>query len=322
MIKLAFLTLVLAACGASHDNVPAGVDDGDDDDVSAVDASPGAADGSPELIADAGPPPDAITLASADDGTCPLAVDTYLTGTVNDGCPLLYRDPGDCQAARVAQGLAGFWLHFSCRVSLTKVGNDVHLVSDGQPDYRSAYFQNAEPCHQTEPDTMLNPNRIATQTYSADIPLSPSGNGTMTPPGVIGFAVNGVGLFDNRAAIGDDIYQEAMTFDRCAAHPSQTGRYHYHVEPVSISYDDDHFIGVMRDGHPVYGRRDADGSLPTLDSTGGHTGPTPDSAAPIYHYHVNQQTSTNTTTGTVGQMQWFISKGMFRNLPGACDGCS
>ena len=46
----------------------------------------------------------------------------------------------------------------------------------------------------------------------------------------------------------DDIYQEAKTFDRCGGHPEGTGVYHYHSEPYAISYDDDNFIGVMRDG--------------------------------------------------------------------------
>ena len=41
---------------------------------------------------------------------------------------------------------------------------------------------------------------------------------------------------------------------------------------------------------------------------------------PVYHYHVNLQTSTS--PGTAGQQQWFLTKGMFRGTPGVCTGCN
>ena len=75
----------------------------------------------------------------------------------------------------------------------------------------------------------------------------------------------------------------------------------------------------MRDGYPIYGRKDPDGSLPTLDPYGGHTGVTLESpSTPVYHYHVNEQTSTN--PGTLGQKQWFLTTGTFRGTPGTCSG--
>ena len=75
----------------------------------------------------------------------------------------------------------------------------------------------------------------------------------------------------------------------------------------------------MMDGYPVYGRRDADLSMPVLDDRGGHTSVTPDSSVPVYHYHINLQTST--TPGTMGQMVWFITKGTYAGVPGTCGGC-
>jgi hypothetical protein len=99
-----------------------------------------------------------------------------------------------------------------------------------------------------------------------------------------------------------------------------SGAYHNHAEPLSVSYDDSRFIGVMRDGYPLYGRHDMDGSIPTLDSTGGHTGTTADSpSTPVFHYHVNQQTSTASTSA--GETQWFLTTGTFHGTPGACSGC-
>jgi len=38
----------------------------------------------------------------------------------------------------------------------------------------------------------------------------------------------------------------------------------------------------------------------------------------VYHYHLNEQTSTN--AGTSGQKQWFLTTGTFRGSPGACSG--
>ena len=56
-------------------------------------------------------------------------------------------------------------------------------------------------------------------------------------------------------------------------------------------------IGVLLDGYPVYGRRDPDQSLPTLDAFGGHTGFTVDSpSTAVYHHHLNEQTSTHAGT--------------------------
>ena len=78
----------------------------------------------------------------------------------------------------------------------------------------------------------------------------------------------------------------------------------------------------MRDGYPIYGRRNPDNSIPSdLDTTGAHLGFTPDSpSVAVWHYHLNLQTSTN--AGTLGQQQWFLTTGTFRGTPGACTGCN
>ena len=45
--------------------------------------------------------------------------------------------------------------------------------------------------------------------------------------------------------------------------------------------------GVLLDGFPVYGTRDADGSKPAdLDACNGHVRATPEFPAGLYHYHV------------------------------------
>lgn len=260
------------------------------------------------------------TTTPSDDGSCALAANTTAGATSSSGCALLTRDTSSCKASREAAGLSGFWLNFSCRVSLSVSGDEVIAVSDGLPDYASNYFTDTDACHETYTGAIQNPNLISTQSYSVHFPRTPdTEETTMQRVTIVGMALNGVGIFGNFAAPGDDIFQEALTFDRCAGHPERTGVYHYHAEPLSITQDDDNFVGVMRDGNPIYGRRCVGGDSPTLDTYGGHTSATPDSTTPIYHYHVNEQTSTG--TNTAGETQWFITKGYFRGSLSTCDGC-
>ncbi len=253
------------------------------------------------------------SAGAAAGNACPLAANTKATSVVTNGCARLERDASACAAARTAQGLSGAWLKFSCRVTLTKQGTAVQAVSDSQPDYPSNYFATTNACYSAYTPSFPNPNQIAAQTLTIKAPVTPNTTATQMGLGAVGVAVNGVAIFDNQAAPGDDIFKEAGSFDRCGGHPQQQGQYHYHGEPYAISYDDSNLIGVLRDGYFVYGRRDADSSLPTLDANGGHTGTTPDSTTPVYHYHLDEQTSG--ASGTAGQKQWFLTKGTYEGSP-------
>lgn len=261
------------------------------------------------------------TTTTAPD-SCTLNDNTTVIGTPSpNDCGLLDRDTSACDASRGALGLTGYWLKFSCRVTLGKSGSNVTAQSDGQPDYKSNYFANANPCHETYTGGIQNPNTIAAQSYSLTFPASPNTTAqTMNGTAVVGLSINGVPIFGNFAAPGDNIFDEAATFDRCGAHPQNTGKYHYHSEPYAITYDDSSFVGVMRDGYPIYGRRDPDNSLPTdLDAYGAHTSVTVDSpGTPVYHYHVNEQINPENASDS----QWFITTGQFRGTPGACTGCN
>lgn len=254
--------------------------------------------------------------------SCSLINNTTATAvTTPSGCHVLVRDTSTCATERMNAGLSGFWLKFSCRVSLAKTAQSIQAQSDGQPDYKSFYFPTTNPCYQNESGSLHNPNEIASKSYNLQFPTSPNMTSTQMMGAVVGMALNGVPIFGNFAAPGDDIFQEAMTFDSCGAHPQMSGAYHYHGEPYAISNDDANFIGVMRDGYPIYGRRDSDGSSPTLDSAGGHSGITADSpTAAVYHYHLNQQTST--APRTASQKQWFLTTGFYRGTPGACTSCN
>lgn len=242
-------------------------------------------------------------------------MNTTPTSTATGGCALLDRDTSACQASREAQGLSGAWLRFSCRVTLSVSNGVVTLSSDGQPDYASNYFPTSSACYAAYAPAFPDPNQIAAQSLSVHASLTPDASAQAMGLGPVGMALNGVALFDNQAAPGDDIFRESGSFDECQGHPQQQGMYHYHSEPYALSSDDARLIGVLRDGYFVYGRRDADGSVPTdLDAAGGHVGTTPDSpSTPVYHHHLNLETSTN--AGTAGQQVWFITTGQYAGTP-------
>ncbi len=261
-------------------------------------------------------------LGDAGGAVCELIAETTATGSTSpSGCALIEHDTSACDASRAASGLEGFWLEFSCRVSLTNETGAVRAAADGLPTHRSNYFRETDPCWEEYTAATQNPNFITAQSYTIDFPSAPSSTATAMTGAVVGLALDGVPIYGNFAAPGDDIFTEALTFDRCGAHPQRAGSYHYHSEPYALSYDDSRFIGVIRDGYPIYGRRDPDGSVPAdLDAQGGHTSATLHSVTPVYHYHVNEQTSTS--PGTSGQMQWFLTTGTYHGSPGACTGCN
>ena len=249
---------------------------------------------------------------------CTLLDNTTPSAVVNAyGCAVLARDTSSCQAARVAQGLSGDWLKFSCRVTLTVVNNAprpyVLIQADDQPDSLSNYFDVADPCYENyQVPGIPTPNKIAVQSVSMKAPITPNALGGMAKSSNSGVAINGVWLFNDAAAPPDDIYKAINSFDRCAGHPDPQngGTYHYHIEPSSISNDDSSFIGVEKDGYFLYGRRDMDNSLPVLDVNGGHTGFTTHSPnVAVYHYHLVFETSMN--VGSAGQTAWFVATGKF-----------
>lgn len=266
--------------------------------------------------------------SSSSSGACSLTDNTTTGASSSNGCYLLTRDTSSCQASRTAQGLTGYWLHFSCRVTLTKSGSNVIITTDGQPDYKSPYFSTSNACYESGFPTgrSANPNTLGEQNISMTVPMSPSSpsntTGSSMSMGAVGVALNGVVIYSNAAAPGDDIYEEVNTFDKCEGHPAGT-MYHYHTEPTTASNLDNNFIGVMRDGYPIYGRYDAGSTTPSLThggstTKGGHSGTTVDSTSSVYHYHVNLQTSGSDSA-------YFITSGNYMGPSGqvgSCTGCN
>lgn len=262
--------------------------------------------------------------------TC-TSPEPYTTGTSTYnslGCELLTRDTSSCQSSRTAQGISGYWLNMSCRVTLTKSGSSIYMVANGVPDHKSYYFGASSSCYETYNtdggSRSPNPNSIATQSITMEAPYSPSenlGTKTDTELGAVGIAVNGVPIFNNEAGPMDNIYDESLTFDSCEGHPAST-TYHYHIEPPTVSSSDNAFIGIARDGFPIYGLYDSGSTLDSaLDTNGGHTGNLPDDAGTsMYHYHLKNIAGTDGSSNPASAV--FIKFQSYHgNIGSTCTNC-
>ena len=140
---------------------------------------------------------------------------------------------------------------------------------------------------------IANPSSIAAQTITFRIPMNPAvtASHVATPMGPIGFAINGVPMFNQYAAGGSPLSGEIISFDQYGGHPQQSNMYHYHVEPTWITSQKgkDALIGFLLDGFPVYGPKENGVILTSasLDTYHGHFGVTADYPSGIYHYHVS-----------------------------------
>ncbi len=252
---------------------------------------------------------------------CTLTDNTSDSTTITSGCTLLNRNASGCVSSRTSQGLSGAWLQFSCRVTeaVTVISGVtyVQLTTNDLPDYESNYFPTSSPCYVAYTTSYPDPNTIASHGVTLNIPLNPNKTSQSMALGPVGLAIDGVAIYDNQAAPGNNIFDELGSFDECQGHPDNSSMYHYHTEPYSISHDDDNLIGVMRDGYFVYGRLDQNGTLPSnLDSNGGHTGVTPFSnGVSVYHYHLNLQSGVNTAGASVSG--WFLTTGNYYGTPGS-----
>lgn len=103
--------------------------------------------------------------------------------------------------------------------------------------------------------------------------------------------------------------------DGCGGHPQPDGPYHYHLIPqvindllenngitnVSCSYieqSSNTILGYARDGFPMYGYEDPDGTIPTdLDDCNGHTHATDEFPDGLYHYHITNEIDPTSDTG-------------------------
>ena len=123
-----------------------------------------------------------------------------------------------------------------------------------------------------------NPNTVQATRVTVSVPRSPTpaAKPSCLPMGAIGYATNGVAIFnaldgENRDAVAHEIQ------DSCDGHPERSGQYHYHSGSRCVTApatSRSTLIGYALDGFGIYVERDARGALLTnrnLDACHGRT---------------------------------------------------
>jgi hypothetical protein len=231
----------------------------------------------------------------------------------NDNCPNDYNpdqsdadnngegDMCDDTIGNCIPGIASAFAEFNPdAVTISFDGDEVTIVSNGQPNHTSPYWQNTHPLYieQTFGDH-TTPGFIQEGSFTVTLPLYPqiASSSSATGLGAIGISVYGPPIFNDEEGPNRPFDEPTATGLDYAGGHNGPGGYHYHLEAadvpenISLSYDDEKLVGIMADGFLLYGRREMDGTYPTnLDESGGHFGVTPHSCGEeIYHYHIKNE---------------------------------
>jgi hypothetical protein len=141
-----------------------------------------------------------------------------------------------------------------------------------------------------------NPNSISAQTVRASLPARPreaSSPGCLSP-GPVGYANNGVAIFDALDAGGRDAVAWEIQ-DSCDGHPQMSRLYHYHaisscLTTFTAGTAHSGRVGWARDGFGIYGPRGTGGRLlsnAALDACHGHIHRI--GGRRVYHYHATAE---------------------------------
>lgn len=206
--------------------------------------------------------------------------------------------------------------NYKSGVTLSATATTVTLKSNGTPDHVTAYWGIGHAMYLAQPaGQTVTPGQLASQNFSMTIPINPVEASTKeaTSLGPIGMALNGVAIYNDRE--GGNVPVDAavlLTMDRGGAHSGPGGLYHYHFNGDHTSKDDAKLIGYLRDGFPIYGRKDTTGVYPTnLDANGGHVGPTQNYPGGIYHYHCSNLAYMNSVYYILKAGSYHGTKGTF-----------
>jgi hypothetical protein len=203
-------------------------------------------------------------------------------------------------------------------VTITTSNGKITIKSDGRPNnHHSPYWGVGNALYEPFPaGHATNPNgSIGVQDYTMTIAAKPgvANIHEATGLGPIGMALNGVAIFNNDEMGGVALNAGTMTsFDGAGAHPAQAQDYHYHITGTYTTMDDANLVGFLRDGFPIYGRKDMDDTYPAdLDEFSGHTGPTAEFPSGIYHYHTHNENYLNSGSYILKSGNYYGAKGTF-----------
>lgn len=231
---------------------------------------------------------------------------------------------GSCTTTFGADVPSWIQTSFTC-VTVSVSGTNYVFKFNSVPTYKSIYWGSSSAGYESTmyvnsgQANAANPNSIKSQNYTLTVPKD---NTNISAPssgfGMIGVSTNGIAIYNDQAAPGDSLSTEYYTFDSSQGHPTNTGSYHYHVEPPKISNNDSKLVGIAQDGYLIFGKKhDATTAGLTNDFTLGGaasstkcTGGGLDTAVPTTwagatnyntiktngsarHYHVNSGTEVN-----------------------------
>tara|TARA_R110002167_G_scaffold210526_1_gene414724 strand:+ start:868 stop:1638 length:771 start_codon:yes stop_codon:yes gene_type:complete len=170
-------------------------------------------------------------------------------------------------------------------------GSKVVIETTGLPNHETVYWGEGNELYREEDNVALTPSVMSSNnnatSISVDATPNLTGNTVATNFNTIGIAVSGASIFNDQEG-GGALDQAAASLDWTGAHIGP-GVYHYHLEPVAFSDDDENLVGILLDGVFLYGRKcNSTGGYPSdLDSSGGHTTTTQyTDGAEEYHYHI------------------------------------
>jgi len=198
-------------------------------------------------------------------------------------------------------------------------GSNVVIETIGEPNHPTPYYSTSHPLYIDPTVTsvqQMTPTRIdtANRDYEGTLTVSASpqlaSNTSATQLGSIGIAVSGAYIFNDQEGNGP-LDSAAGSLDYTGAHIGPSV-YHYHLEPLAFSNDDQNLVGIISDGFFIYGRRDypSDDYPTDLDASGGHFGPTPHNEEGEYHYHI-----INEVYGSLGR--YLLFAGPYQGTPNA-----
>lgn len=182
---------------------------------------------------------------------------------------------------------------------LSDGGTTITIETTGLPNHKTVYWGEGNKLYMDEPNVEVTPSIMSSNnnavTITVDAVPNLDGKTVSTQLNTIGIAVSGASIFNDSEGNGP-LSQAAASLDWTGAHIGP-GVYHYHLEPVAFSDDDDKLIGILLDGVFIYGRKCySTGTYPTdLDSSGGHTTATQyTDGVEQYHYHIINELYSNT----------------------------
>lgn len=150
---------------------------------------------------------------------------------------------------------------FTC-VTVSVSGSNYVFKFNSVPTYKSIYWGSSNANYESTmyvnsgQSNSANPNLIKSQNYTLTVPINNQNTvATTSGFGMIGVSTNGIAIYNDQAAPGDSLSTEYYTFDSAQGHPTNTGAYHYHVEPPKISNNDSKLVGIAKDGYLIFGKK-------------------------------------------------------------------